>query len=57
MLQCLCQQGYVGRVCDQKQRPCADNPCESRGECFEKNGKFHCRYVNVAFFLINRYLK
>lgn len=20
-----------------------DNPCESRGECFEKNGKWQCR--------------
>lgn len=43
--QCHCQTGYIGRTCDQKQRPCANNPCESRGECFEKNGKFHCRYV------------
>lgn len=42
-MQCHCLQGYVGRMCDEKQKPCADNPCESRGECFEKNGKFHCR--------------
>lgn len=43
VLQCHCLQGYIGQTCDQKQKPCADNPCESRGECFEKNGKFHCR--------------
>lgn len=40
---CHCQPGYSGRLCDQKQKPCAENPCESRGECFEKNGVFACR--------------
>ena len=42
-LQCNCQPGFVGVRCDQRQKPCADNPCESRGECFEKNGGFFCR--------------
>uniref|UniRef100_A0A182N197 Cubilin n=1 Tax=Anopheles dirus TaxID=7168 RepID=A0A182N197_9DIPT len=40
---CNCQPGFVGLRCDQRQKPCADNPCESRGECFEKNGGFVCR--------------
>ncbi|XP_050099213.1 uncharacterized protein LOC126579711 [Anopheles aquasalis] len=40
---CNCQPGYLGQRCDQKQKPCAENPCESRGECFEKNGGFYCR--------------
>ncbi|XP_031632855.1 uncharacterized protein LOC116346788 isoform X2 [Contarinia nasturtii] len=40
---CHCLQGYMGQTCNQKQKPCMDNPCESRGECFEKNGKFQCR--------------
>lgn len=40
---CHCQPGYVGQVCDQRQKPCAENPCESRGECFEKNGGYFCR--------------
>ncbi|XP_035898286.1 uncharacterized protein LOC118505883 isoform X4 [Anopheles stephensi] len=40
---CNCQPGFVGVRCDQRQKPCADNPCESRGECFEKNGGFFCR--------------
>ncbi|GLG96838.1 Putative CTL10 isoform A, partial [Gryllus bimaculatus] len=29
---CHCQPGYTGANCEQKQRPCADNPCEGRGE-------------------------
>lgn len=33
----------MGQTCNQKQKPCMDNPCESRGECFEKNGKWQCR--------------
>uniref|UniRef100_A0A182W5H3 Cubilin n=1 Tax=Anopheles minimus TaxID=112268 RepID=A0A182W5H3_9DIPT len=40
---CNCQPGFVGVRCDQRQKPCAENPCESRGECFEKNGGFFCR--------------
>ncbi|KFB42558.1 AGAP000443-PA-like protein [Anopheles sinensis] len=40
---CNCQPGFVGQRCDQRQKPCAENPCESRGECFEKNGGFFCR--------------
>ncbi|XP_055323439.1 uncharacterized protein LOC129578625 isoform X2 [Sitodiplosis mosellana] len=40
---CHCLQGYMGQTCNQKQKPCMDNPCESRGECFEKNGKWQCR--------------
>uniref|UniRef100_A0A182JN34 Cubilin n=1 Tax=Anopheles atroparvus TaxID=41427 RepID=A0A182JN34_ANOAO len=40
---CNCQPGFVGQRCDQRQKPCAENPCESRGECFEKNGGFYCR--------------
>ncbi|XP_058063429.1 uncharacterized protein LOC131213412 [Anopheles bellator] len=40
---CNCQPGYLGQRCDQKQKPCAENPCESRGECFEKNGGYYCR--------------
>uniref|UniRef100_A0A182KH01 EGF-like domain-containing protein n=1 Tax=Anopheles christyi TaxID=43041 RepID=A0A182KH01_9DIPT len=40
---CNCQPGFVGVRCDQRQKPCADNPCESRGECFEKNGGYFCR--------------
>lgn len=42
-MQCHCLQGYMGQTCNQKQKPCMDNPCESRGECFEKNGKWQCR--------------
>lgn len=49
--QCLCQHGYIGRTCDQKQKPCASNPCEGRGECFDKNGGFFCRYVRCVFVL------
>ncbi|KAM7348381.1 uncharacterized protein ACRADG_007714 isoform 6-T15 [Cochliomyia hominivorax] len=40
---CKCQPGYMGTTCEQKQRPCADNPCEGRGICIEKNGGFFCR--------------
>lgn len=49
--QCQCQQGYEGRTCDQKLKPCASNPCEGRGECFDKNGSFYCRFVfNVTIY-------
>ncbi|XP_055844862.1 uncharacterized protein LOC129911179 isoform X2 [Episyrphus balteatus] len=40
---CHCQTGYQGNTCEHKIRPCADNPCEGRGACFEKNGGFFCR--------------
>lgn len=50
LFQCQCQQGYEGRTCDQKQKPCAANPCEGRGECFDKNGSFFCRFVLKIFF-------
>lgn len=40
---CRCQVGYTGRSCEVKQRPCADNPCEGRGECIEKSDSFICR--------------
>lgn len=40
---CVCQDGYVGRTCDQKQLPCAANPCEGRGECFNRQTGFYCR--------------
>ncbi|KAL9879695.1 uncharacterized protein ACN2A1_011533 isoform 3-T22 [Glossina fuscipes fuscipes] len=40
---CKCQPGYMGITCEQKQRPCADNPCEGRGICHEKNSGFFCR--------------
>lgn len=35
---CKCRQGYKGPVCDQRQKPCDDNPCESRGDCIGKGG-------------------
>ncbi|KAG5683953.1 hypothetical protein PVAND_013208 [Polypedilum vanderplanki] len=40
---CHCQQGYLGMTCDQRQKPCNDNPCENRGQCIEKNGGYECR--------------
>ncbi|KAF2903769.1 hypothetical protein ILUMI_02404 [Ignelater luminosus] len=40
---CHCKTGYIGINCDQKQRPCEGNPCESRGVCIEKGTSFHCR--------------
>ncbi|XP_054730843.1 uncharacterized protein LOC129239402 [Anastrepha obliqua] len=40
---CQCQPGYMGPTCEQKQRPCAENPCEGRGVCFERNGGYFCR--------------
>ncbi|XP_031348289.1 uncharacterized protein LOC116174493 [Photinus pyralis] len=40
---CHCKPGYLGTNCDQKQRPCEGNPCESRGVCVEKGNSFHCR--------------
>ncbi|GAB0092216.1 C-type lectin-like [Sergentomyia squamirostris] len=40
---CNCLPGYKGETCDQKQKPCSDNPCQGRGDCFEKNGGFFCR--------------
>ncbi|XP_017471876.1 PREDICTED: uncharacterized protein LOC108363116 [Rhagoletis zephyria] len=40
---CQCQPGYMGQTCEQKQRPCAENPCEGRGVCFERNGGYFCR--------------
>lgn len=40
---CNCLPGYRGETCEQKQRPCAENPCQGRGECFEKNNGFFCR--------------
>ncbi|KAF5270044.1 hypothetical protein FQR65_LT05843 [Abscondita terminalis] len=40
---CQCKPGYIGPNCDQKQRPCEGNPCESRGVCLEKGNNFHCR--------------
>ncbi|XP_055525442.1 uncharacterized protein LOC129718573 isoform X3 [Wyeomyia smithii] len=40
---CLCQPGYIGQRCDEKPKPCEDNPCEGRGECHPKNNGFFCR--------------
>ncbi|XP_055384716.1 uncharacterized protein LOC129614250 isoform X2 [Condylostylus longicornis] len=40
---CICQSGYIGVTCEQRLKPCSDNPCEGRGECFEKNDDFFCR--------------
>ncbi|XP_049809059.1 uncharacterized protein LOC126252230 [Schistocerca nitens] len=40
---CHCQPGFTGATCDRKQRACADNPCEGRGECLERGDAFHCR--------------
>lgn len=40
---CNCLPGYRGETCEQKKRPCAENPCQGRGECFEKNNGFFCR--------------
>ncbi|XP_067641233.1 uncharacterized protein [Eurosta solidaginis] len=40
---CQCQPGYTGSTCEQKHRPCAENPCEGRGACFERNGGYFCR--------------
>ncbi|XP_055685615.1 uncharacterized protein LOC129791455 isoform X2 [Lutzomyia longipalpis] len=40
---CNCLPGYRGETCDHKQKPCADNPCQGRGDCFEKNSGFFCR--------------
>lgn len=41
---CHCSRGYQGDVCDTKQKPCADNPCEGRGDCIERpDSTFHCR--------------
>ena len=44
-MQCHCQSGYLGMTCDQRQKPCNDNPCENRGQCVEKNGGYECRSV------------
>lgn len=40
---CNCLPGYLGSTCEQKQKPCDENPCHGRGECFEKNNGFYCR--------------
>ncbi|XP_069700777.1 uncharacterized protein [Periplaneta americana] len=40
---CTCLPSYTGSNCEQKLKPCADNPCEGRGECFERGDTFHCR--------------
>ncbi|CAB3373926.1 Hypothetical predicted protein [Cloeon dipterum] len=42
---CNCQPGYRGTNCEQKHRPCLDNPCEGRGDCSERPGGegFLCR--------------
>jgi len=40
---CTCLPSYTGSNCEQKLRPCADNPCEGRGECFERGDTFQCR--------------
>lgn len=40
---CNCMAGYVGSTCEEKVKPCAENPCHGRGECFEKNNGFYCR--------------
>ncbi|KAJ9597354.1 hypothetical protein L9F63_011794 [Diploptera punctata] len=40
---CTCSPSYTGSNCEQKLRPCTDNPCEGRGECFEKGDTFYCR--------------
>lgn len=40
---CNCLPGYLGSTCEQKKQACSDNPCQGRGECFEKNNGFYCR--------------
>lgn len=41
---CNCLDGYQGATCEQKRKACQENPCQGRGECFEKsNNGFYCR--------------
>ncbi|XP_071057498.1 uncharacterized protein [Onthophagus taurus] len=40
---CRCKSGYLGATCEQKRKPCQDNPCESRGICTERGNSFHCQ--------------
>ncbi|XP_039285263.1 cubilin-like [Nilaparvata lugens] len=41
---CHCLPGYIGETCDTKKKPCADKPCEGRGECIPRSDTtFYCR--------------
>lgn len=55
---CVCQQGYQGKLCDKKVKPCSTNPCEGRGECIEKNNftfmcQCHAWWEGISIILIS----
>ena len=44
---CLCDPGYVGRLCDRKIDMCDFNPCQHSGICEETNTGY--QVIKITF--------
>ena len=42
-LQCICQDGYAGTLCQIDIDDCASGPCQNNGQCLDGVGYYNCQ--------------